>query len=89
MAEYAGVSARTLNRQFRSKAGQSRHAWLQGLRLDIAAELLESTSLSVAAIARQVGLGTTTNLRAQFASVYGVPPTAYRNAFVRPGPVAV
>lgn len=89
MAHHAGVSPRTLNRQFRSRTGQSPQAWLQGLRLDTAAELLETTDLGVEAIARQVGLGTATNLRTQFAGVYGVPPTAYRSAFGAPGPVAV
>lgn len=89
MADQAAVSPRTLNRQFRSQTGQSPQAWLQGLRLDTAAELLETTELSVEAIAGQVGLGTATNLRAQFVSVYGVPPTAYRNAFGASRPVAV
>lgn len=86
MAHHAGVSPRTLNRQFRSRTGQSPQAWLQGLRLDTAAALLETTDLSVEATARQVGFGTATNLRAQFAGVYGVPPTAYRNAFGAPVP---
>jgi transcriptional regulator GlxA family with amidase domain len=81
MAGYAGVSARTLNRQFRDLTGRSPQAWLQRLRLDTAAELLESTDLTVDAIARRVGLGTATNLRMRFSSAYGVPPTRYRRTF--------
>jgi AraC family transcriptional activator FtrA len=41
MAGYAGVSVRTLNRQFRDQTRQPPQVWLQRLRLDTAAELLE------------------------------------------------
>ncbi|WP_230486925.1 GlxA family transcriptional regulator [Nocardioides anomalus] len=81
MAEHAGVSTRTLHRQFLGRTGQSPQAWLQGLRLDTAAELLESTDLGIGAVAHRVGLGTATNLRAQFAAAYGVPPSDYRATF--------
>jgi AraC-like DNA-binding protein len=52
MAEHAGVSTRTLNRQFRAATGRSPQAWLQGLRLDTAAELLETIDLGTGAVAR-------------------------------------
>jgi AraC family transcriptional regulator, transcriptional activator FtrA len=81
MAGHAGVSARTLNRQFRGLTGQSPQTWLQRLRLDTAAELLESTDLTVQAIAHRVGLGTAANLRMRFSDTYGVPPTRYRRTF--------
>lgn len=61
--------------------GQSPQAWLQGIRLDTAAELLETTDLGTEAIADSVGLGTATNLRTQFSAVYGVPPSRYRGTF--------
>lgn len=88
MAEHAGVSTRTLNRQFRSETGQSPQAWLQGLRLDTAAELLESTALGVESISRRVGLGTASNLRTHFTAAYGVPPTRYRATFGSTVPVS-
>jgi AraC family transcriptional regulator, transcriptional activator FtrA len=81
MADHAGVSTRTLNRQFRNETGQSPQAWLQGTRLDTAAELLETSDLGIEAIARLVGLGTATNLRGQFTATYGVPPARYRSTF--------
>lgn len=84
MARYAGVSTRTLNRQFRDSAGLAPQAWLQRLRLETAAELLESSDLTVETIARRVGLGTATNLRARFAATYGVPPSRYRHTFRTP-----
>ena len=84
MADYAGISARTLNRQFRELTGLSPQAWLQRLRLDTAAELLEASDMAIDAIARRVGLGTATNLRAQFKAAYGLPPVGYRRAFQPP-----
>jgi AraC family transcriptional activator FtrA len=84
MARYNGVSTRTLNRQFRESTDLSPQAWLQRLRLDSAAELLETSDMAVAAIARRVGLGTDTNLRARFTAAYGLPPARYRRTFRSP-----
>lgn len=81
LARQAGVSARTLHRQFLARTGRSPQEWLQGERVRAAAELLETTGLTTAAIARRVGLGTPTNLRARFASSYGVSPAEYRRTF--------
>lgn len=81
LAEYAQVSQRTLNRQFREQTGLSPQAWLQRARLEAAAGLLETSDLTVDAIARRVGLGTSTNLRAHFANAYGVTPARYRQTF--------
>jgi transcriptional regulator GlxA family with amidase domain len=85
MASYAGVSTRTLNRRFSELTGHSPQMWLQRLRLDAAAELLEATDLSVDAVAHRVGLGTASNLRARFSAAFGVPPSRYRTTF---GPIA-
>lgn len=81
MAHYAGISQRTLNRRFRDRDGMSPQEWLQRTRLDVAAEHLETTDLTVAAIAHRVGLGSATNLRAQFTTFFGVPPARYRQTF--------
>lgn len=81
MARYAGISVRSLNRQFRSRANLSPQEWLRREKLQTTQELLESTDLTVEAIAMRVGLGTATNLRTHFAAEYGVPPGAYRRTF--------
>lgn len=86
LAGVAGVSVRTLHRQFRARTGQSPQEWLLDERARAAAELLESTDLTIEAIARRVGLGTATNLRARFTSRYGVPPAQYRRTFNTGGP---
>ncbi len=83
MARYAGISQRTLNRRFRDSVRMSPQDWLQRTRLDVAAEQLETTDLTIEAIARRVGLGSATNLRARFAGTYGVPPAQYRRTFNR------
>lgn len=81
MSRYAGVSQRTLNRRFHDSVGMTPQDWLQRARLDAAAEHLETTNLTIDTIARRVGLGSATNLRAHFASTYGVPPAHYRQTF--------
>lgn len=81
LAGQAGVSARTLHRQFLARTGRSPQEWLQGERVRAAAELLEATSLTTDVIARRVGLGSAANLRARFTSSYGIPPAEYRRTF--------
>lgn len=81
LARHAGVSTRTLNRQFRRATGTSPQEWLQRERIYAAQELLETTSLTVAAVATRVGLGTATNLREQFSTLVGTTPGAYRKTF--------
>ncbi len=81
VADRAGVSARTLHRNIRSLTGRSMQAWLQRERLYAAQELLESTSLTVEAIAARTGMGSATNLRHHFAQAFGVPPSRYRATF--------
>jgi transcriptional regulator GlxA family with amidase domain len=43
--------------------------------------LLESTDLTVAAVARSCGLGTPANFRTLFREHVGVPPSVYRESF--------
>ena len=88
MARYAGVSVRSLNRQFRSRANLSPQEWLRREKLQTTQELLESTDLTVEAIALRVGLGTAANLRTHFAAEYGVPPGSYRRTFSSRGATA-
>jgi transcriptional regulator GlxA family with amidase domain len=81
LAAHAGVSTRTLNRQFRERAGMSPQEWIRRERLHLVQELLEDTDLTVEAIAARAGLGTATNLRAQFVRTFGTAPGAYRRTF--------
>lgn len=74
IAARAGTSARTLHRTMTRLTGNSPQQWLQRERIRTAQELLETTTLTVAAIASRTGLGSAANLRSHFAETVGVPP---------------
>ncbi|MFD5765060.1 GlxA family transcriptional regulator [Streptomyces sp. NPDC127049] len=81
LARRAMMSRRTFARRFTSATGTTPHAWLRGLRLSGAEELLETTDLPVEEIARRVGYGSAAVLREQFVRRRGVPPRTYRRTF--------
>ncbi|TDC82250.1 helix-turn-helix domain-containing protein [Actinomadura sp. 7K507] len=81
LASRANVTPRTLIRRFSAATGTTPMAWLRGIRIDHARELLETTSLPVDQIADRTGLGSPANLRHHFTRTVGVPPTTYRRTF--------
>lgn len=81
LARRAGMSVRTFSRRFRAEVGQAPGAWLIEQRVRRAQHLLESSDLSVDAVARRCGLGTPASLRQHLRAVAGVSPTAYRRTF--------
>jgi transcriptional regulator GlxA family with amidase domain len=81
MAEQESMSVRTFTRRFREEVGLSPGRWLTQQRVEHARHLLESTDLSVDAIARDAGFGTATSLRQHLQTALGVPPTVYRRTF--------
>ncbi|MEU8435728.1 helix-turn-helix domain-containing protein [Streptomyces sp. NPDC029216] len=81
LARRALMSKRSFARRFTAATGTTPHAWLRGLRLSSAEELLETTGLPVEEIARRVGYGSAAVLREQFVRRRGVPPRAYRRSF--------
>ncbi|MFF1478743.1 GlxA family transcriptional regulator [Streptomyces sp. NPDC058301] len=81
LARRALMSKRSFARRFTAATGTTPHAWLRGLRLSSAEELLETTDLPVEEIARRVGYGSAAVLREQFVRRRGVPPRSYRRAF--------
>ncbi|WP_328972171.1 GlxA family transcriptional regulator [Streptomyces sp. NBC_00239] len=83
LARRALMSRRSFARRFTAATGTTPHAWLRGLRLSRAEELLETTDLPVEEIARRVGYGSAAVLREQFVRRRGVPPRSYRRAFTR------
>ncbi|MFI9434481.1 GlxA family transcriptional regulator [Streptosporangium sp. NPDC052375] len=80
LARRAGVSGRHLARLFAGRLGQSPARYVRGARAEAAAQLLASTSLPVAAVARRCGFGSAETLRQAFTDRYGVPPARYRQA---------
>lgn len=83
LATHAQTSIRTLTRRFHAETGVSPLQWLLHQRVDRARELLETTGLSVAHVARESGLGSADTLRAHLVQRVGLTPTAYRAAFSR------
>ncbi|MFE2282982.1 GlxA family transcriptional regulator [Streptomyces sp. NPDC059443] len=81
LASRAGMSRRTLIRRFHADTGRPPMRWLLDARLRLARELLESSDLTVEAVARRCGLGTPANFRTLFKAHVGVPPRAYRETF--------
>lgn len=81
MADHAGWAASTFARHFVSETGETPLRWLTAQRIAEARRLLETTDLTVEAIARVCGLGAMANLRLHFARELGTTPTAYRQSF--------
>ncbi|MFF2196987.1 GlxA family transcriptional regulator [Streptomyces sp. NPDC058157] len=81
LARRALMSKRSFARRFTAATGTTPHAWLRGLRLSGAEELLETTDLPVEEIARRVGYGSAAVLREQFVRRRGIPPRSYRRSF--------
>jgi transcriptional regulator GlxA family with amidase domain len=81
LAAQAGMSARTLNRRFRSQTGTTPLQWLHRARVRRAQHLLEATTDPVERIAAQVGFGSPTAFRDRFKRIIGTGPHAYRRAF--------
>lgn len=83
MARRAAMSERTFARRFTDATGATPHQWLTAQRVVRARQLLETTDLTVDAIATRSGLGTAANLRLRLREAVGVSPSAYRQRFRR------
>ncbi|GAB2824360.1 AraC family transcriptional regulator [Actinocorallia aurea] len=78
LAAELAVSRSTLTRRFTALVGAPPMAHLTGHRLDLAADLLADPSLTLGAIARRVGYGTSFALSAAFKRVRGTTPAEHR-----------
>jgi AraC family transcriptional activator FtrA len=83
MAMAAKMSERTLVRRFHDTAGTSPLDWLIGERIERCKELLETTAISLDAIAEASGFMSQETLRHHFRRRTGISPSAYRRAFGR------
>ncbi|MEU8759730.1 AraC family transcriptional regulator [Streptomyces sp. NPDC048659] len=78
LAARAGVSRTTLAKRFTELVGDGPVAYLTEWRMTLAADLLSSTELTVAAVARKVGYADAFGFGAAFKRLRGVSPGAYR-----------
>lgn len=81
LAERAHLSRRSFDRRFRAVMGTWPLQWVQHQRMYHAQHLLETTQMSIDAIARNVGFANAISLRPVFRRILGVSPQAYRQAF--------
>ncbi len=79
-ANVAFMSPRHLTRLFSAHFGQAPCAWLRRHRLERAAQLLMTTDLAIASIARKVGYATASHFARDFRRQHGRTPQAHRHA---------
>jgi transcriptional regulator GlxA family with amidase domain len=75
------MSRRTFTRQFRQVTGMTVGDWLLAERLALCQQLLESTALSIDAIADHAGFGSPVSLRHHFRRRFGISPSDWRTTF--------
>ena len=81
LAQRANMSERSFIRKFKSATGLPPKAWLISQRMSVALQLLETTTLSIDAIAQQLGFESTTAFRHHFREKFKTTPTAFREKF--------
>jgi AraC-like DNA-binding protein len=89
LAARTGVSRAALARRFTTLVGEPPVAYLTGLRLALAADLLREPDATLGAVARRVGYGSAFALSAAFKRVRGVSPQEHRTAARPPETVPV
>jgi transcriptional regulator GlxA family with amidase domain len=83
LAEWVGMSPRTFARVFRRETGTTPAAFVEELRVESARRLLETTDLTVAAVAGRVGIKHAETLHRAFHRRLGTTPDRYRQHFGR------
>lgn len=85
LSDWAGVSARTVNRLFKTQVGMSFMAWRQEAMLMHATACL-ARGESVSNVADALGYSSPSNFIAMFRRSYGQSPTRYLSSPAAPGP---
>jgi transcriptional regulator GlxA family with amidase domain len=83
LAARVGMSPRTFARVFRRETETTPAAFVEDLRVEGARRLLETTDLTVAAVARRVGMKHAETLHRAFGRRVGTTPDRYRQHFGR------
>ncbi len=83
LADIGGVSPRSIARLFVTELGVTPHDYVEGVRLDQARNLLESTTLALKTIAFDCGFSGPAQMRNAFQRRINVTPLQYRSSFRR------
>ena len=83
LADVARMSRRTFTRRFREATGTTLVKWLAAERVARAQQLLETTDLSIEAVATEVGFGSALSLRQHFSNQLQTSPSEYRRLFCK------
>jgi AraC family transcriptional regulator, transcriptional activator FtrA len=81
LASRSAMSPRTFARRFLASTGTTPHQWVQVQRVRLAQRLLETSALSIEAVAQNSGFSTAGNLRKHFRRITHTSPQAYRRTF--------
>jgi len=80
LARHVNLSPSRLHSLFRRQLNTTPRALIMAKRMETAAELLRTTHLLVKEVAARVGIQDDSHFVRDFAKVYGLSPTAYRQA---------
>ncbi|HDR8922501.1 TPA: DNA-binding response regulator [Burkholderia vietnamiensis] len=86
LARAVGTHEKRLSRAFRDNLGQTVFEYVRHERLRVARDLLDSTSLSIASIAKEIGFATPANFATAFRERFGITPTEWRRQRVAAAP---
>jgi transcriptional regulator GlxA family with amidase domain len=81
LSRRAAMSERTLARAFRAECGTTPAEHVESIRLEAARRLLETSDLTVAAVATRCGFGTVETMHRAFQRALHVTPNDYRRRF--------
>jgi AraC family transcriptional regulator, transcriptional activator FtrA len=81
LADRAAMSSRTFARRFLASTGVTPYQWIVRERVRLAQRMLETTDLSIDAVAVKAGFCTAGNLRKHFSRTVRTSPHAYRDSF--------
>lgn len=83
VADYAGLNPAYLSRLFKKETGQNLIDFLISVKMNRTRELLDTTELSVSAIAQQVGYSNFSHFTKMFRKQFDVNPQEYRKVTKR------
>ncbi|MEM9100323.1 MAG: helix-turn-helix domain-containing protein [Pseudomonadota bacterium] len=81
LAEHQNMSLRSFHRVYQSKMGVTPARGVERIRVEAARDLLETTAISLKAIATRCGYGSEDRMRRAFTRTLGISPSDYRARF--------